>query len=193
MFTGLLSIAIVFAGARVYGDIVWAFHSTGEGETLSGRLTTSGDLADAAIAGRTFYPISIDTVVYNGTDITDASNWYSGDGSQPPPFSDDPYGSITTVLPYQATITVSDLDTLYASDVTHKNVVRLGRGSDQGGFNTTSFAMSRPEEIFSRITTFQPVSTTFMAIPEPSAFLCMGLICVGALGWTRVVGCWMKR
>jgi hypothetical protein len=195
LFAGFVAVALIWAGGVADADIVWTYYSEGEGQTLTGRLTTDGNLADAAIPGTTFYLLSIDTVIYNGTDITDASNWSSEDGAQGPPFSTDPYGSMTTVAPYQATITSTDLDSMSALDASVRNTVRLGRGTDQPGLSVTTRGKQDPELGFGLIFDFQPTSTTFAAIPEPSAFLCLGLICggVGAIGWTRAVARRMKR
>ena len=99
---------LVLVTSPAYGLISWNYNSN-DGTTsnvATGELTTTGSLAQALIPGTQLSLVSIDTVEFNGTDLTGPANWSTSFGAQPPPFSSFVGGTITvTATPGLAEVT----------------------------------------------------------------------------------------
>ena len=184
----LLSVAVCVAWCTptlVQADLVWEYLSTNGITTVSGQMTTSGNPGDVFIPGTQLSLVSFNTVFLNFVNITPASNWSSGNG---PPFTMLPQGKIEVTVPGVAQVFYSGsgpVVPLFAAN--GSNSVQLGR--PPGGVGGDTVVVFDPNTAPHAI--FSPISTTFTtAIPEPSSFLCVGLIgCVvyaGSLGFKKL-------
>ena len=170
--------ALVSDGGSAQADLVWNYDSNdgAGGNVVSGLLTTTGDPGDELIPNSTFSLLSIDTVVYNAVDLTPSTNWI---GSSGPPFTFDADGTIRVTTPGQAEIAASS-SILFAFNATLDHYIILGRPPGNSTFSNGLVGGN----FF-----INPTSTTFTissAIPEPSAFLCVGLVGLGIAAWKMV-------
>jgi hypothetical protein len=160
-------LAVSCAPALVRADLVWEYLSTNGFTTVSGLMTTTGTPGQELIPGTTFTLKSFDTVFVNLVDLTAPSNWSSNNG---PPFTSSPQGVIEVTVPGVAVIEATSVPLYAANGV---NGVHLGR--PPGGTGGDTFVVYTPTGGTHAL--FSPTVTTFtVAIPEPSSFLCVGLV-----------------
>ena len=138
---------------------------------VTGELTTAGTPADYYAANHILALISIDTLVLDEEDQTSAF-WMSGSA---PAFSRDPFGDIRTNV---SGVAFLNSNTIHAASSDLVNSIQLGRSTSQ-----TSFALWDPDG--NMLFEFSG-STSLTPIPEPSAFLYLGLIAAGVVGVATV-------
>jgi len=176
MLRTLTLTVLIFATTSARATIIWNYNSNDGtlNNVVTGSLTTTGNPGAEQSIGVTFSLLSIDTVFFNGVDISVSPGFFAGEG---PSFATIPSGSIKTDSPGHAM--VSTPTSLIAQSPSLTNGLRLA--SPLGPFFTTAFFNPGHSNHFG----FFPVSTTFTTTPapEPSSFLlCLGLFGMGLLG-----------
>ena len=175
LFVGSLS----FLASPTQGDIIWSYESIGySGQTLTGTLTTTGTPGEEfGGLGLIFDLISIDTVELNGNPITD---WFLTDA--PPPLTNAPAGSIRTSYPWgTAELILGSKVQVFSPG--KWNYVRLSDTFWTEDTEVGTHVLGGP------IVSFKSRSTTFRSmtvVPEPSAFLCLGLMGLWLVGWRKL-------
>ena len=153
-----------------YGGIVWDYESTDGITTMTGQLTTSGDVTDLAVP-QSFALTSIENAFVNGVEIT---GWF-GNGNFDPPFD----GNLNGAIAWNGTIGLVDTPTFANLSASSANQIRIA--APGLGFTTAQFDPNNGNAPFAN---FAPISSTFTpqgapttsaAVPEPSSLALMAL------------------
>lgn len=136
---------------------------------MTGTLTTNtGTLADAMVAGNPFTVSTINSLVVNGVSFTDGTAWGAGGPAITTfthPASSSSSDIITTQSPGVATVSADGMT--FTSSPQFVSFGPVGGAVKSGVFGTV------PTNLWTEAV------GTITVVPEPSAFLCTGLIVVG--------------